>query len=140
MAPTFKKYIIYIIFLVSPITFNALAQSTAKEPIVLESTVGAVIQPSATNQTDIATVSVANLDIISNQNIVELSIPKDGFTITSGKDNSDPTVENCDGSTEKTAYSELARTIIENYKYDFSESFIYILFFEDIDLARKRTT
>jgi hypothetical protein len=140
MAPTFKKYIICTLFLVSPITFNAIAQSMAKEPVVLERTIGAVIQTSATNQTDIATASVANLDIISNQYIVELSIPKDGFAIATGKDNSAPTVDTCDGSNEKTAYSELARTIIENYKYDFSESFIDILFFDGIDLARKRTT
>lgn len=36
-------------------------------------------------------------------------------------------------------YSVIAKKIIEKYKYDFSDTFIDILFFEDINLARTRT-
>ncbi|MNG06757.1 hypothetical protein D3C84_900180 [compost metagenome] len=50
------------------------------------------------------------------------------------------TSANCqENSLLSGSYSVLAKDIIENYKYDFSETFIDILFFENIDLARTRT-
>jgi hypothetical protein len=55
-------------------------------------------------------------------------------------DENDQTTSECEeNSVLSASYSALAKDIIENYKYDFSETFIDILFFEDIDLARKRT-
>ncbi len=73
----------------------------------------------------------------SNQFAVELSIPKDSFATTSdAKNQASECIEN---SSITASYSALAKDIIENYKYDFSETFIDILFFENIDLARTRT-
>ena len=71
-----------------------------------------------------------------NQFIVGMSNPKDSLTIAAESN----TVSNdCQDNLILTSTSILAKDIIENYKYDFSETFIDILFFERIDLARTRT-
>lgn len=89
------------------------------------------------NNNATADVTISNLDN-SNQFIVGLPIPK-GSLASTGM-NSQNTTSICDDQSLLTgSYSALAKDIIENYKYDFSETFIDILFFEDIDLARKRT-
>lgn len=49
------------------------------------------------------------------------------------------TLEYTPYSIQTASYSTLVKNIVEKYKYDFSETFIEILFFEDIDLARQRT-
>jgi nitrogenase subunit NifH len=86
---------------------------------------------------DIADKRISKLDN-SNQFIVGLSIPKDSLSMAADKN--DQTTSECEeNSVLSASYSALAKDIIENYKYDFSETFIDILFFEDIDLARKRT-
>ncbi|KAF2336501.1 hypothetical protein [Flavobacterium daemonense] len=138
MAPSIKKYFIYIIFLVSPIaTVSVNAQSNSGNTTVPVST-DFVAAASVNNQKTITadTSVISKLDN-SNQLAVELSIPKDSFASTTEVNNQ--TTSECQNSSTTAFYSVLAKDIIENYKYDFSETFIDILFFENIDLARTRT-
>jgi hypothetical protein len=136
MAPTIKKYFINIIFLVSPVTLSLYAQSATEKPV---SSVNANCETASTcnQKNDIADERISKLEN-SNQFIVGLSTPKDSLSMAAGEN--DQTTSICDeNSLLSASYSALAKDIIENYKYDFSETFIDILFFEDIDLARKRT-
>lgn len=140
MAPNIKKYFIYTVFLVFPLSISLFAQSKIEKSINSIIVIDQVLTVKNLNQS-LAPTPAINLDN-SKQFIVELSIPKDSFAVvTAGIDKSKPNVP-----TDKTSkniityyYSALAKDIIENYKYDFSETFIDILFFEDIDLARIRT-
>lgn len=139
MAPNIKKYFIYTIFLVSPLTLSLYSQCKIEKPINSNIAIG---QTNALkiNQTT-AITPVINLEY-SKQFIVELSIPKDSFAVEAvgiDKVNTEEDVTSEKSSKNIAAYSALAKDIIENYKYDFSETFIDILFFEDIDLARIRT-
>jgi hypothetical protein len=136
MAPI-KKYFIYTIFLVSPITSCLYAQSTVKPTVSVNSNCGTTT--SILNQkNDIADQRISKLDN-SNQFIVGLSIPKDSLAIATDLNNQTTSSECEEKAALAGSYSVLAKDIIENYKYDFSETFIDILFFENIDLARKRT-
>ncbi|KUJ62496.1 hypothetical protein AR687_06575 [Flavobacteriaceae bacterium CRH] len=135
MAPAIKKYFIYTIFLVSPITSCLYAQSTVKPTVSVNSNCETT---SILNQkNDIADKRISKLDN-SNQFIVGLSIPKDSLAMAADL-NCQETSECEEKAALAGSYSLLAKDIIENYKYDFSETFIDILFFENIDLARKRT-
>jgi hypothetical protein len=139
MAPNIKKYFIYTVFLVFPLSISLFAQSKIEKPINSIIAIDQVLTIKNLNQS-LAPTPAINLDN-SKQFIVELSIPKDSFAVvTAGIDKSKPNVPS-DKTSKKiiTYYSALAKDIIENYKYDFSETFIDILFFEDIDLARIRT-
>jgi hypothetical protein len=138
MAPNIKKYFIYTIFLVFPLSLSLFAQSKIEKPINSIIAIDQLITLNNLDQSS-AVMPAINLDN-SKQCIVELSIPKDSFAVTTAAIDklklnlpSDKTSENI------SMYSALAKDIIENYKYDFSETFIDILFFEDIDLARIRT-
>ncbi|MHC0439544.1 hypothetical protein [Flavobacterium sp. 3-210] len=136
MAPSIKKYFIYIIFLVSPaVAINA--QSKLENTISNEAK--CIVAACNNNQKTVkADTSVISKLDNSNQLAVELSIPKDSFAIATDCNNQK--TSECQENTSITAsYSVLAKDIIENYKYDFSETFIDILFFENIDLARTRT-
>jgi hypothetical protein len=136
MAPL-KKYFLNIMFLVSPMTACLYAQSTVATPVC--PTIANAETTSVLNQNNNATadVTISNLDN-SNQFIVGLPIPK-GSLASTGMNSQNTTSIFEDKSLLTGSYSALAKDIIENYKYDFSETFIDILFFEDIDLARKRT-
>lgn len=135
MAPSIRKYFICIIFLVSPIAL--IAQSTIEIAPVSADFSCTVLASNNDQKSDIADVSISKLDNNSNQPIVGLSIPKDSLIIATGSDNL--TSECKENVLISATYSALAKDIIENYKYDFSETFIDILFFENIDLARTRT-
>lgn len=137
MAQSRKRYFLNIIFLVSPITLSLFAQSSVEKPTVsIESS--CVMAASNNQENSTADNVIGKLDTNSNQFIVGLSIPKDSLVMVTEMNN-DHTLK-CDENVSVTAfYSALAKDIIENYKYDFSETFIDILFFENIDLARKRT-
>lgn len=131
MAPSIKKYFIYIIFLVSPV-------AAIKAQSIVSNDVKCIATACNNQNTETADTSVIGKLENSNQLAVELSIPKDSFAIASEKNNQQ--TSECKEKTSITAsYSALAKDIIENYKYDFSETFIDILFFENIDLARTRT-
>lgn len=134
MAQSRKKYFIYIIFLVSPITLSLYAQSSIEASTVSIDAVCSLT--TAKNQNNDTADKFSILDN-SNQFIVGPSNPKDGLVMaTETKEDA----SNCkEESVIAAYYSILAKDIIENYKYDFSETFIDILFFENIDLARKRT-
>lgn len=136
MAQSRKKYFLYIIFLVSPITLSLYAQSSLERPTASIDAICSLT--AATNQkNDSADTIIGKLDD-SNQFIVGPSIPKDGLVMALDTNKEDKS--NCEEKPFIAAfYSVLAKDIIENYKYDFSETFIDILFFENIDLARKRT-
>lgn len=136
MAQSRKKYFLNIIFLVSPITLSLYAQSSVEKPTI---SIDATCMTASNNQkNDIADQDISKLDN-SNQFIVGLSNPKDGLPIATDCNNQTTTSECKENSFIAASYSLLAKDIIENYKYDFSETFIDILFFENIDLARKRT-
>ncbi|MFB3386246.1 hypothetical protein [Flavobacterium sp. LAR06] len=139
MAPTIKKYFIYTIFLVSPIALSLHAQSTEASKTASFATKRNKTASIVLNQNnDIADKRISKLDDNSNQLIAGLSIPKDSLSIAT--ETNDQSITKCLENSSITAfYSALAKDIIENYKYDFSETFIDILFFEDIDLARTRT-
>ena len=138
MAPSIKKYFIYTVFLVFPLSLSLFAQSKIEKPINSIIAIDQVLMVKNLNQS-LAPTPVINLDN-SKQFIVELSIPKDSFAVvTAGIDKSKSNVSSDKTSKNIATYSALAKDIIENYKYDFSETFIDILFFEDIDLARIRT-
>jgi hypothetical protein len=137
MAPNIKKYFIYTIFLVFPLSLSLFAQSKVEKPINSIIAIDQVI--TLKSQSSAIVLPAINLDN-SKQFIVELSIPKDSFAVvTAGIDKSESNVPSDKTSKNIATYSALAKDIIENYKYDFSETFIDILFFEDIDLARIRT-
>ncbi|CAD0000942.1 hypothetical protein [Flavobacterium chungangense] len=138
MAPSIKKYFIYTIFLVSPLSLSLYAQSKIEKPINSNVAVGQDHTLKNLNQITEIT-SVINLEY-SKQFIVELSIPKGSFAVEAdGIDKTNTAVNSEKESKKISSYSVLAKDIIENYKYDFSETFIDILFFEDIDLSRIRT-
>jgi hypothetical protein len=138
MAPSIKKYFIYTIFLVSPLTLSLYSQNKI-EKINSDFAIGEANSLKNSNQTTAIITSVINLEY-SKQFIVELSIPKDSFAVEAVRiDEKNTDVNSKNQSKSISVYSALAKDIIENYKYDFSETFIDILFFEDIDLARIRT-
>ncbi|OOV16757.1 hypothetical protein [Flavobacterium sp. LM4] len=139
MAPSIKKYFIYTIFLVSPLSLSLYAQCKIEKPINSNVAVGQQ-DHTLKNLNQITEItSVIDLEY-SKQFIVELSIPKGSFAVEAeGIDKTNRAVNSEKESKKISSYSVLAKDIIENYKYDFSETFIDILFFEDIDLARIRT-
>lgn len=136
MALSTKKYL-YIFFLVCPISLSLYAQSlTTEKPTVsvgFDCKSAAVIEANQNN--DSAVLNNSKIDN-SNQFIVGLSTPKDNLTMATETNNQ---FTECNENALLGSTSILAKDIIENYKYDFSETFIDILFFERIDLARKRT-
>jgi len=137
MAQSRKKYFLNIIFLVSPITLSLYAQSSIEKPTTSIATVCSMTASHNQNNDTSDIKNIGKLEI-SNQFIAGLSIPKDSLPIA--VDSNDQTTFKCEDNSSLTAsYSLLAKDIIENYRYDFSETFIDILFFENIDLARKRT-
>ena len=139
MAPTIKKYFIYTIFLVSPIALSLHAQSTkANNSVFFDAKCEVTTLNTLDQKNDIADKRFSKLDDNSNQLIAGLSIPKDSLSIAA-ETNNQTTTNYQENSSIAASYSVLAKDIIENYKYDFSETFIDILFFEDIDLARTRT-
>lgn len=131
-----KKYFLYIIFLVSPISLTLYAQNTAENPTkATVSECGLTLANNNQNNTNNAVVENGKSSNL-NQSIVGMSTPKDGLTIAAESN----TVSNdCDENSTLAATSIIAKEVIENYKYDFSETVIDILFFERIDLARTRT-
>lgn len=138
MAPTIKKYFIYTIFLVSPIALSLHAQSTKADNTVSFDTNCQTALTISDQNNDIADKRISKLDDNSNQLVAGLSIPKDSLSMAA--ETNRQTTSNCQENTSVIAsHSVLAKDIIENYKYDFSETFIDILFFENIDLARTRT-
>jgi hypothetical protein len=138
MAQNIRKYFIYTIFLVSPLSLSLFAQNTVEKYKI--SVVGNIKQQILIDYKPMTTIVSVNHLGNSKQFIVRLSIPKGSFTIeTAGVKNLNSTVKEKSSDNNISAYSALAKDIIENYKYDFSETFIDILFYEDIDLARIRT-
>lgn len=138
MAQSRKKYFLNIIFLVSPITLSLYAQSSIEKPTTSIATICSMT--ASNNQNNDTTDSSNTISKLENSNqfIAGLSIPKDSLPIAA--DLNIQTTSKCeDNSSLAASYSLLAKDIIENYRYDFSETFIDILFFENIDLARKRT-
>ncbi|WP_244248533.1 hypothetical protein [Flavobacterium foetidum] len=125
-----KKYFIYTIFLVSPISLSLYAQNTAEQPT--KAAVSCNASALCSNQIQTAAGSLIEN---SNQFIVGQSNPKDSLTIAAEAKTAADCQEN---SSSVVSTSILAKDIIENYKYDFSETFIDILFFERIDLSRTR--
>lgn len=137
MAPNIRKYFIYTIFLVSPISLSLFAQTSIDRTLSVASNVENLVSENHNSTTVLESVNYLSN---SKQLIVGLSIPKGSFTILAVRTkNLNPTVGTVESLNSIVAYSALAKDIIENYKYDFSETFIDILFFEDIDLARIRT-
>jgi hypothetical protein len=129
-----KKYFLYIIFLVSPISLTLYAQNTAEQPTKAAGS-GHSLTLACNNQknsNNSAVIENSNF----NQFIVGMSNPKDSLTIAA---ESNTLSNDCEENSTLAATSVLAKEVIENYKYDFSETFIDILFFERIDLARTRT-
>ena len=138
MATNIRKYFIYTIFLVSPLSLSLFAQDKIEKSNI--SVASNIQQQDVENHSPKTTIESVNHLDNSKQFIVGLSIPKGSFTIeTAVIENLNSTVKEKSADNNIAAYSALAKDIIENYKYDFSETFIDILFFEDIDLARIRT-
>ncbi|MEO7977853.1 hypothetical protein [Flavobacterium sp.] len=135
MATNIRKYFIYTIFLVSPLSLSLFAQDTIEESVVINANKNALV-----NHNTIKTNNIESVNHLGypKQFIVGLSIPKGSFTMETAPINLNLAVKE-KSSNNISAYSALAKDIIENYKYDFSETFIDILFYEDIDLARIRT-
>lgn len=130
-----KKYFIYIIFLVSPISLTLYAQNTAENPTKAAVSECGLTLANTNQNNNTAVVENSNSSNL-NQSIVGMSTPKDSLTIAAEPN----TVSNgCEENSTIAATSILAKEVIENYKYDFSETVIDILFFERIDLARTRT-
>jgi hypothetical protein len=138
MAPI-KRYFTCIIFLISPVTLCLYAQSKIEKPTFSVNNSACKTACTLNQKNDIADKRISKLDN-SNQFIVGLSIPKDSLAMAADENNQSTSESECkENSLLTSSYSLLAKDIIENYKYDFSETFIDILFFEDIDLARTRT-
>ena len=123
--------------MVSPITLSLYAQSSIEKPTTSIATVCHMTTSNNQNNDTADSKIISKLEN-SNKFIAGLSIPKDSLPIAT--DSNAQTTSKCeDNSSLAASYSLLAKDIIENYRYDFSETFIDILFFENIDLARKRT-
>ena len=122
--------------MVSPVSLTLYAQNSAEKPAMAAGSDSCVTLANIDqNKTNNAVIENSSSDNF-NQLIVRMSTPKDSLTIAAEPN----TVSNdCKEDSSITATSILAKDIIENYKYDFSETFIDILFFERIDLARTRT-
>lgn len=131
-----KKYFLYIIFLVSPISLTLYAQNTAETPTKAAVVSECGLTLAGNNQNSNTAVIENSNSSNLNQSIVGTSTPKDGLTIAA---ESNTLSNDCNENSSFAATSILAKEVIENYKYDFSETFIDILFFERIDLARTRT-
>ncbi|AXB55884.1 hypothetical protein [Flavobacterium fluviale] len=130
-----KKYFLYIIFLVSPISLTLHAQNTAEKPTKAAGSECTLTLGNVNQNNTKAVIENSSSDKF-NQFIVGMSNPKGSLTIAAEPNS----VSNeCQENSLLTSTSILAKDIIENYKYDFSETFIDILFFERIDLARTRT-
>ncbi|MDP5198365.1 hypothetical protein [Flavobacterium sp. DG2-3] len=129
-----KKYFLYIIFLVSPISLTLYAQNTAENPT--KAAVSECGLTACNNQNNNIAVIENGKTSNLNQSIVGISTPKESLTIAA---ESNTVSNNCEENSSFAATSIIAKEVIENYKYDFSETFIDILFFERIDLARTRT-
>lgn len=130
-----KKYFLYIIFLVSPISLTLYAQNTAENPTKAAVSEYGLTLACINQNNNNAVIENSNSSNL-NQSIVGMSTPKDSLTIAAEPN----TVSNdCEESSSFAATSIIAKEVIENYKYDFSETVIDILFFERIDLARTRT-
>lgn len=130
-----KKYFLYIIFLVSPISLTLYAQNTAEKPTkAAVSECGLTLSSNNQNSNNAVVENSKSSNL--NQSIVGMSTPKDVLTIAA---ESNTLSNDCEENSTLAATSILAKEVIENYKYDFSETFIDILFFERIDLARTRT-
>ena len=137
MALSVKKYFVSIIFLVSPVTLSLYAQSSLEKPTFSNAVSIETACNTLNQKNDIADERISKLDN-SNQFLEGLSNPKD--SLANATEQTCQTTSKCEENLLITSsYSLLAKDIIENYKYDFSETFIDILFFENIDLARKRT-
>lgn len=130
-----KKYFLYIIFLVSPISLTLYAQNSAEKPTQAADSACSLTLGNVNQKNTNAVIENSSSDKF-NQFIVGMSNPKDSLTIVAEPNT---VSDDCQDNSSLTATSILAKDIIENYKYDFSETFIDILFFERIDLARKRT-
>ena len=88
MAPTIKKYFIYIIFLVSPIALSLHAQSTKATNTVSFAPKCTTTSLNTLNQkNDIADKRISKLDDNSNQLIAGLSIPKDSLSMATETNN-----------------------------------------------------
>lgn len=137
MALSTKKYFIYIIFLVSPSSLSLYAQSSAiNKPIVYAGSQCKFTMLTMTDQNNGLTVIINSKLDNSNQFILRLSTTKDNPTIATEKNDQ---YSDCKENSFISSTSILTKCIIENYKYDFSKTFIDILFFERIGLVKTRT-
>lgn len=120
--------------MVSPISLTLYAQNTAEQPTKAAGSehILTLACNNQKNSNNSAVIENSNF----NQFIVGMSNPKDSLTIAA---ESNALSNDCEENSTLAATSVLAKEVIENYKYDFSETFIDILFFERIDLARTRT-
>ena len=123
-------------FLVLPVSLGLYAQNSVETPTISIECVNKMTGCENQKIKNADTTTIGKLDN-SNQLLVGLSIPKDSLSMAVDKKDH---VSNCDDKSYIAgSFSVLAKDIIENYRYDFSETFIDILFFERIDLARTRT-
>lgn len=130
MASNTKKS--YILFLILAATINLNAQSSVKEVTTINSSCQITLLTD--NQNNL--ISDESISKKSHNSIeaIELFNPKDSF-ITAVEKN----LKEEDKTKNIANFSGIAKDILEKFKYDFSETFIDILFYENIDLARIRT-
>jgi len=130
MTLPLEKYFIILLCFISPAPASLSAQSLKIKPFPINTPV----LPENELQKHTAAQLSSKTDASCHSQTAEKYI-----TARDAGADLNSTLEYTPCSIQTASYSALVKNIVEKYKYDFSETFIDILFFEDIDLARQRT-
>lgn len=133
MALPLEKYFIILLCFISPAAVRLSAQSLKIKTLSNQYTCTAV-----TPENELQKQTAAQLSIKTDASCHSQTAEKYITARDAGAD-LNSILEYTPCLIQTASYSALVRDIVEKYKYDFSETFIEILFFEDIDLARQRT-
>ncbi|WP_291144967.1 hypothetical protein [Flavobacterium sp. UBA7680] len=133
MALPLEKYFIILLCFISPAAASLSAQSLKIKPFSNQQTCN-----SQTPENELQKHTTTQLSIKMDASCHSQTAEKYITARDAGAD-LNSTLEYTPCSIQTASYSALVKNIVEKYKYDFSETFIEILFFEDIDLARQRT-
>jgi hypothetical protein len=135
MALSAEKYFIILLCFIAPAAAGLSAQSLKIKPLSNQHTCTAQV-PENELQKHTASALRIKTDTSCQSQRAEKYIPaRDAAAAVDLSSTSEYTPYRI----QTASYSALVRDIVEKYKYDFSETFIEILFFEDIDLAKQRT-
>lgn len=135
MALSVEKYFIILLCFISPAAVRLSAQSLKIKPLSNQQTYTAQTPENELQKHTAAQLSIKTDASCHSQTAEKYITARDAGAAV----NLNSILEYTPCSIQTASYSALVKNIVEKYKYDFSETFIEILFFENIDLARQRT-